>query len=354
MGTIYQRKAGGTYYGYWTDTRGKHRRQSLRTKDQQVARARLRQLELVSTDPAAHSRHTLDEAVANLLDVVERGNANGTYRSYKQKARHLQRLLGNLELGDVTREGVVVLMRQRKLEGASDSTIHKELVVLRRALTEARERGLWRGDPRSIVPAIKVTYQPRERWLTPPQVELLLAEVPAHRRLWIALAALAGGSLSEVERTRVEHVDFAAKRIRIPGRKRSTRWRLVPMHPTLLAMLREAVKGCTADASLVDRWPNVRRDLHAAVDRINATLAESKTKKKPAALPKVSPNDLRRTFASWLKQEGVDSMTVAHLMGHSSTRMVERVYGRLSDDTYQDAVAAMPRLKRMSKRMSNG
>lgn len=348
MGTIYQRRTGGTYYGYWTDPRGKHRRQSLRTKDQQVARARLRQLELVSTDPAAHSKHTLDEAIANLLDVVERGNADGTYRSYKQKARHLQRVFGNVELGDIAREGVVVFMRQRKLEGASDSTIHKELVVLRRALTEARERGLWRGDPRSIVPAIKVTYQPRERWLTPPQVELLLAEVQVHRRLWVALASLSGASLSEVERTRVEHCDFAAKRLRIPGRKRSTRWRLVPMHPTLLSMLRDAVKGLAPGEPLVDRWPNVRRDLHAAVDRINAELAARKTKKKPASLPKVSPNDLRRTFASWLKQEGVDSMTVAHLMGHSSTRMVELVYGRLADETYQDAVAAMPRLKRMS------
>ena len=43
-------------------------------------------------------------------------------------------------------------------------------------------------------------------------------------------------------------------------------------------------------------------------------------------------------------------MTVAHLMGHSSTRMVELVYGRLSDETYQDAVAQMPRLRKVSNR----
>lgn len=342
MGTIYQRKPGGTYYGYWTDAKGRHHRKTLATRDAQVARARLRQLELVSTDPAAHGRHTLDEAIANLLDAVEAGNANGTYRSYKQKARHLERVLGNLELADIGKDHGIAFVRQRKAEGASDSTIHKELVVLRRALAEAKQRGLWRGEPRDIVPVIKVTYHPRERWLTPLQVSLLLREVPAHRRLWVALAALSGGSLSEVERLRIEHVDLPGKRLRIPGKKRATRFRLVPIHPSLLPMLRTAIRGRAPDEPLVRRWPNVRRDLHAAVVRINTTI-------KRAPLPKVSPNDLRRTFASWLKQEGVDSMTVAHLMGHSSTRMVELVYGRLSDETYRDAVAAMPRL-----RVSNG
>lgn len=347
MGRIYQRKPGGPYYGYWTDTKGRHRRQTLRTRDAAVARQRLRQLELVSTDPAAHSGHALGMAIAHLLDVVERGNADGTFRSYKQKGRHLIRVIGDVPLNDIERDTAVAYIRQRKAENASDSTVHKELVVLRRALAEARERGLWRGEPRSIVPAIKVTYHPRERWLTPDQMAALIAEVQPDRRLWIALAGLAGGSLSEVEGVRVEHVDLDAKRLRLPGRKRSTRWRLVPIHPSLLPMLRTAVANADSGDSLVDPWPNVRRDLHAAVDRINA---RNEGKRKFAKLPRVSPNDLRRTFASWLKQSGVDSLTVAHLMGHSSTRMVELVYGRLSDDTYRAAVAQMPRLKKVSNR----
>lgn len=350
MGSIYQRREGGTYYGYWTDQRGKPRRQTLRTKDAVVARQRLRQLELVSTDPAAHSKHALEAAIANLLDVVERGNANGTYRSYKQKGRHLVRLLGDIPVADITRELVVTYTRTRSTEGAGDSTIHKELVVLRRALNEARERGLWRGDPRSVVPAIRVRYEPRTRWLTPEQMAQLLAEVPENRRLWIALAALASGSLSEVEGCRVEHVDLEAKMLRVPGRKRSTRWRLVPIHPSLLPMLRKAVEGQPPEMPLVEPWGNVRRDLHSAVDRINEREQLSRRRIKAPPLSRVSPNDLRRTFASWLKQQGVDSMTVAHLMGHSSTRMVELVYGRLSEETYRGAVAQMPRLRKVSSR----
>ncbi|MGH7179913.1 MAG: tyrosine-type recombinase/integrase, partial [Tepidisphaeraceae bacterium] len=54
------------------------------------------------------------------------------------------------------------------------------------------------------------------------------------------------------------------------------------------------------------------------------------------------PNDLRRTFASWLVQQGVPLLTVATLMGHSSTRMVERVYGRLSKQNLDSAIALLP------------
>jgi len=55
----------------------------------------------------------------------------------------------------------------------------------------------------------------------------------------------------------------------------------------------------------------------------------------------VSPNDLRRTFASWLKQRGVDSAIVARLLGHGSTKMVDLVYGRLDLDTLAGAVALL-------------
>ena len=81
---------------------------------------------------------------------------------------------------------------------------------------------------------------------------------------------------------------------------------------------------------MVGRWPNARRDLAGACAR--------------DGIGRVSPNHLRRTFASWLKQAGVDSMTVAGLLGHTSSRMVELVYGKLNDLTYRHAVTVLPAL----------
>jgi hypothetical protein len=61
-------------------------------------------------------------------------------------------------------------------------------------------------------------------------------------------------------------------------------------------------------------WGNVRRDLAAACAR--------------AGIPPVTPNDLRRTYATWWRHHGVATHDIAALLGHRDSRMVERVYGR--------------------------
>lgn len=330
MGRIYQRKPGGPWHGYWTDARGRHHRQALGTRDKAVARERLRQLELVSTDPAAHSRHALTSAIADMLAVVAVERAGATHRAYAQKGRHLVRVLGDVELGELTRDQVLLYVRTRQHETASLSTIHKELVVLRRALAEARNRGLWRGDIAALVPKVRVVYRPREVWLTEHQAEQLLERIAPRRRLWVALGLYGGLSLGEIERLRWEHVDLRARHMRIPGTKREGRWRAIPIAPRLVAELERSAPAAPAKRAgpVADRWRNVRRDLAIACEA--------------ARVPRVTPNDLRRTFASWLKNQRVDSAVVARLLGHSSTRMVDLVYGRLSEDTLADALDQLP------------
>ena len=60
------------------------------------------------------------------------------------------------------------------------------------------------------------------------------------------------------------------------------------------------------------------------------------------SIPNVTPNDLRRTFASWMKNQGVDSAVVAALLGPKSTRMVDLVYGKLDPSTLAAATALLP------------
>jgi integrase len=323
VGRIYKR--GATFWAYWTDVRGEHHRQSLRTGDQAVARARLRELELAATNPAAHSRIALSTAITALLEVVEQENAVGTWRSYAQKARHLVRLFGDIDLRAIDRQRVVGYIQRRKQEGAKAHTIHKELVVLRRTFTESEHRGTWAGDVRKLIPAIKIDYQPRETWLTNHQALQMLERVAEPRRLWVQLAIYAGLCLSEIEGLRWEGVDFVEQKIRVPGKKRASRWRIVPLLPEL-AYAMESYRKKTGP--VVEKWGNVRRDLARACEL--------------AKVPRVTPNDLRRTFASWLKNRGADSAAVAALLGHSSTKMVDRVYGKLSHETLLAIVLQLP------------
>jgi len=100
------------------------------------------------------------------------------------------------------------------------------------------------------------------------------------------------------------------------GTKRKTRFRTVPIvspaQQSLLAYALEHAKG-TGDA-LFQQWGNVRRDLADACEE--------------AKIERCSPNDLRRTFASWQVEAGVPLFPIAQAMGHKDTRMLERVYGR--------------------------
>ena len=129
-----------------------------------------------------------------------------------------------------------------------------------------------------------------------------------------------------MEKVEGQHVDFQNRALAVPGTKTAGSCRRIPMHPRLQAELER--EPLPLSGPLAKRWANVRREIAAACIRLR--------------IERVSPNDLRRTFASWLKQAQVDSFVVAQLLGHSSSRMVEMVYGRIDFATLERAVGELP------------
>lgn len=249
-----------------------------------------------------------------------------TTEIYRQVSGHLVRLLGaDLDINTLVDEQVREYGRQRKDEGAQSGTVVKEMIALRRALGVAKEMGHFAGDPMAIVPSFKVKYVPRRRWLTEAEFRALHSTLSPKRQLWLLIAVFSGARRSEVDGLLWEHVDLSQGWIYLPGTKTLRSKRTIP----LASSLREALeKAPRESANVVETWHNVLRDLRAACVR--------------AKIPKVTPNDLRRTFASWLKQAGKESMVVARLLGHTSARMVEWVYGHLSDKEYREAVQVLP------------
>ncbi len=347
---IYQRHAGGYYYYDFVTPEGKRVQRSTRTKDKAVARERARQAELAATPQARGRKQRLSDAIDHMIALLV-DKAEGTVEMYQQKARRIEHTLGNPLISDVSHDmlsGYIAKRLDKEDEDhgcASAHTIQKELITIRRALKIAHRRGILPALP--SFPEFSAKYQPRETWLTPEQFELVCAELDARRRLWASLAALAGCNLSEAEAVDWATVDLAGGKLLVPGTKRETRRRWVPIAPALRHLL-ELVPERERRGKVVEPWGNVRRDLHAAVERANVKIMQRAIDAGDdtwVEIPKVSPNDLRRTFASWLVQQGVPLLTVASLMGHSSTRMVERVYGKLSKRNFDEAIAALPDLK---------
>lgn len=149
------------------------------------------------------------------------------------------------------------------------------------------------------------------------------------------------------------HIDYvhayAHKRLEEGAARESVRKELVVLRSTLqLARDRGVLER--DPASLIPRfrapfdpvagtWHNVRRDLRLACEK--------------GRIDPVSPNDLRRTFASWLKQAGRDSMAVGKLLGHTSSRMVEMTYGHLDHRALAEAMKGLPKLDDILSKLGN-
>ena len=322
---IYRR--GGVFYAWIFGER-----KSTKAHDRQAALVVARRLEreaALARDPAhraAHeakvrAEHTVAEATTAFLnDRCSAAVSSGTLHCYGVKVRHLARLIGSATpLVEVTAERVDRYTAARLDEGASRNTVGKELTALRGILTLARRRGLFPTDPRAVLPSGWETgYQPRRRSLTHTEATALvtaMAKTLPHRAAWVALALATGARRSEVERIRREDVRLLDGVVLVRGTKTEKSDRVVPILSLTRPLVQAALAWGEPAGRLVRRWSNVGRDLPGALVGLGYARA--------------TPNDLRRTLATWLRSAGVEASLVAEVLGHTDSRMVERVYGRL-------------------------
>jgi integrase len=307
----------------------------LGTDNRAAAVARLREYErgeIARADPTANQTEavTLLDVLAALIDAkLDVGAPTGTVEMHTEKGRHLVRKLGaDTDITTLTAQRLRRYVGERRSEGAAAGTIAKELVTLRGALKQAHVERKVAEDLTPIVPKLPNTYQPRRRHLSADEFAALLAALPQARRLWVMIAVYAGPRSSTIEAMSWdEHVDLTAGWLYLPGTKTRGSALHLPIHLALGTELANVQKKDRV-GPVVQPWGNVRRDLHAACER--------------AEIPHCSPNDLRRTFASWLKQAGEDSMVVAKMMGHTTSRMVEQTYGHLTNREFQRAIDRLP------------
>jgi integrase len=332
---LYKHEGGDVWYA---DIRvgGKRQKRSTRCTDKKAAEAVARQWERDAADPdhAATSKATLTAALNLLLRdreaqaKVGRKSAS-TASFYKAKAGHWTRLLETNSAGTYTPFPLAKLharhvdqfIETRRAEGASENTINKELITLRASLKLAKRAGIWKGDIDAVMPSgFAPVYKPRERALTFEEAQRLLAELTPGHAARVAFIIATSANWSESERARRQDVTSDLAQVFIRGTKRASRHRVVPIVTyDQRSLLEHALQYAQGPGDpLFAPWANVRRDLHTACER--------------AGIPHCSPNDLRRTCATWLRAQGAPPHLIAPVMGHVDSRMVERVYGRLPVD----------------------
>jgi integrase len=345
-------KRGKIWWGWYYDADRKRVSKSTRCRDQRAAEAVVREWERAAADPtyAAANATTLREALERfLIDRTNKGRAEGTLSSYRVKVGHLLRLLGgDSRVARLDARMVDGYVDTRLEEGASRHTVQKELVALRGTLKVAKRRGDFSSDIGAVMPeGFSAGYKPRVRFLSGPEAQRLLAELTPDRAARVAFILATGARWSESERAMRDDIDWQLEIVHLRGTKTESAARAVPIVGASYDLLAHAVQYAEGVGGLLFRpWGNCRRDLNEACTRAATTAlmahlqttgqtldalssAEQTALKARFAFAPVSPNDLRRTYATWLRQHGTEPHLIGVALGHTDSRMAERVYGRM-------------------------
>lgn len=314
-------RRGRVWYAWVPREGGGTRPVSTGCTDRKAAALVRARLEREAADPdhaAKASAHTVDLLDDYLRALTRRGRSVATISLATTKAGHLRRLLPPFA-SDITHPVLEAYIDRRVAEGAQRTTISKELCRLKGALELARRNGRFEADVDQVLPELDAPYVPRTRFLAPHELLGLCLALPERRAAHVAAIVALALRWGESKRLRADHV--ALPLVRVPGTKTAASARTVPavgVFRTILEWSLARAPGRAKDRPLFDRWPNMLRDVKAACKRLG--------------IAPVSANDLRRTPSSWLRAEGVEPHLIGALMGHTTSAMVERVYGRLQPE----------------------
>jgi integrase len=237
--------------------------------------------------------------------------------------------IGRMKLADVRRTDIERLHRKVTIERGS--------VRANRMLTAAGAlfaRGiaweLMETNPARGIP--KNPEQPRERFLSPPELQRLMAALAAREGQpganAIRLLLLTGARRGEVLSGRWEHFDLCAGIWEKPAAltKQARRHRIPLSAPARMLLARMAEKaegpmlfpgsggsGCMVDIKRT--WRSVCRT---------------------AGIEGVRLHDLRHSYASYLASAGLSLPVIGALLGHSQTSTTQR-YAHLLDDPLRQA-----------------
>lgn len=351
---------------WWCRLAGK--RVSTGCKDLDAAKLWRAREERAIADPAyaaAHQEKVSDAVDAFNAELKRAKRAEGTIDFYSRRLGHIERVFGSdATLSTVHADSVSDYVDTRVEEGASPQTIKKELATLFQVLGLAKHRGRYNLDPRDVMPRkFDGAYVPRTRFLTRDEVTRLLAALEPHRAAWVAYAIATGARLSEVNRAQVGDVDWKRGTVQIRGTKTKSSKRTIPIVSITRDLLKRAEKDADGGGKAEDGgtllfsvWPgaNISQTLKRAC-RGGTPGARSSLARTPRAdIPRCSPNDFRRTLASWLVQSGVPSSLVGFMLGHTTSAMVERVYGKMTPkaagDLLQKALSPTPSKPRKARK----
>jgi len=309
------------FRGVWCVARtlpGGTQRISLRTKDRDEAQRRYQDFIVDARKPL--------ETVAEILDAWKADKAHlKSQQTIKFSIQCLKPHFGHLRPDQVNRESCRTFLAQSTEKGKKPGTVRRELDVLRAALH-------WHDKNTVAVVEKPPAPSPKDRYLTREEFELLLSHARTpHVKLFIILALSTAARASALLELTWERVDFERGLIVLAKGDETTKRRAtVPMTGRARKALEEAFKGRTSEFVI-----------EYAGAKVGSIIKAFKRTAAFAGLKDTTPHVLRHTAAVWMAESGVPMSEISQFLGHTNTRVTERVYARYSPSYLKRAASAL-------------
>ena len=319
------------WYIHWYDERSRRtRRRSTGLEDHREAEVALAEF-ILRNDRKRDSEPEEVRLATVMADYLEWIVSHPSGEQACIAAGHLERFFGSAFVSEITLMRQEEYIANRRKAGIADATISREFSVLRAALRRAHKLGILRSAPH-IIDLPKA--EPRDRWLRAEEAERLVRACKTpHVRLFVILALHTGARPSSILQLEWFQVDLENRVIDFnpPGRRQGAKRRpSIKMSETLYILLKQARDK--ARTSYVIEYHG------RPVSHIRKTVVRAA---ESAGLSGVTPYTLRHTAATWMAQAGVPMWEIAGMLGHTTTRITERVYAKHSPDFMHRAVAAL-------------
>lgn len=325
-------KRGNRYHVRWRSPDGKHHRRSLPTQEA----ARQLQSKMQTGAQPLTSVPRFDE-YAERWRLTFRGRGGPvrehTLRSYHDTLdRELVPFFSRTPLDRVTKQMVREWVQTLERRGLARGTVGLHLKVCKLVFATAVDDELIRSSPaggmRAAWAAPDAPQRSEPRVLSDEEQDRLIAALPERWQLLGQVLIGCGLRISECLALEWRQVDTGQRRLEVDQRfyrgsvaKPKTRagMRTVPLSTDLARRLFEA--RAHAHCDLV--FPNGRDGTHLAYNRVWRIFDRAR---KRVGLGDVGLHDLRHGYGSRLIANGVDVVTVAKLMGHSSPVVTLGIY----------------------------
>lgn len=288
---------------------------STKCSSLESARKWLQYRESLRADPRfrASEEATVGDWAERTIEHKRDGSSEATIQVYEQKLKNFRRLLGDdTKLNNLTADVIDHYIKTRRTEGVTDHTISKELTCVWQMLKLAKRARCFPYDLEELKPVdFKIGYEPRDRSLTQAEVTALLTELSFGRAAFVCVTVGLGLRFSEAARLLPGDVNLEKGTVRVRGTKTAGARRRIP----ILSIFRPMVQMALPYLPLADVVKNnLRRELLRACKR--------------AGIAPATANDFRRSCCTLMYEGGIDRDVARRILGHSSTAMVDKVYGK--------------------------